>query len=309
MIVQKIARRVDNYFRPTVGFVRARDALHYVLNRLKREGFTRILLPGYIGQSVREGSGIYDPILKADMEPVFYRMDARLAVDIRDFEEKLCTTRTVTIIVHYFGYVDSKLEYMIKIARDAGSPIIEDCAHAFFTDYVGGRCGSLGDYSIYSLHKLFPFENGGMLRVNRPTPGDVWDGGTVTKLPWEYDFSAIARSRIANTQAYIERFMGGDGISMLHPLLEKGIIPQTFPVVLEGVNRDSIYEKMNAMGLGVVTLYYALIEGITPQEHPDAHILSRHILNLPTHQDVTPEDCKRLADSLIRICEEERRRT
>ena len=44
-------------------------------------------------------------------------------------------------------------------------PIIEDCAHSFFTQ--NNDIGTIGDYVIYSLPKAFPIQLGGILKVKQ----------------------------------------------------------------------------------------------------------------------------------------------
>ena len=45
---------------------------------------------------------------------------------------------------------------------------VEDCAHAWLSDVIGGVCGRKGKYSFYSLHKLLPLIEGGLEISNQP---------------------------------------------------------------------------------------------------------------------------------------------
>lgn len=67
----------------------------------------------------------------------------------------------IIFINHEFGYTCKEVE-QYKIY---GLPIIEDMAYSLFS----GRdtlAGSHGDFTIYSLPKMFPVQIGGVLRVN-----------------------------------------------------------------------------------------------------------------------------------------------
>lgn len=83
--------------------------------------------------------------------------------------EKVCqwnrelTEKTKLIFVnHEFGYPYQGLSDLKKY----GLPIIEDCAHAFYT--ADKEMGKIGDYIIYSLPKAFPMQIGAILAANKP---------------------------------------------------------------------------------------------------------------------------------------------
>lgn len=82
--------------------------------------------------------------------------------------EKVCkwnrhiTPSTKVIFVnHEFGYTYPHLSRL----KELNLPIIEDCAHSFFTQ--NNDIGTIGDYVIYSLPKAFPIQLGGILKVKR----------------------------------------------------------------------------------------------------------------------------------------------
>ena len=58
-----LPRDVTNGLRRTIDFPDARTGLAWLLRIYAKSGSRRVLLPGYIGQSMREGSGIFDPVL------------------------------------------------------------------------------------------------------------------------------------------------------------------------------------------------------------------------------------------------------
>ena len=51
--------------------------------------------------------------------------------------------------------------------KQIGIPIIEDCAHTFFSDDKNKLIGTIGDFVIYSFPKMFPIQIGGLLKVNK----------------------------------------------------------------------------------------------------------------------------------------------
>jgi dTDP-4-amino-4,6-dideoxygalactose transaminase len=63
---------------------------------------------------------------------------------------------------------------------------------------------------------------------------------------------------------------------------------------------------MNAAGFGVVSLYHTMIEQIAPERYPHSHAISHCILNLPVHQDASPDDMKAMIRTLALLLEESR---
>ncbi|MEK7560348.1 MAG: GNAT family N-acetyltransferase [Patescibacteria group bacterium] len=70
------------------------------------------------------------------------------------------TDRTKAIfVIHEFGFVHPDIKELRRIATERGIPLIEDSAYA----WGSGDAGRYGDYTIYSLTKIFPAQFGGFL--------------------------------------------------------------------------------------------------------------------------------------------------
>lgn len=309
MHIDKLARDAHAHRRPCLPFKNARSAFKAFLQVRCPAPSDKILLPCYIGWSPREGSGVFDPVAELGLEHRFYRMDERLTIDLEHLRRCFKTDRIkLLVIIHYFGYVDPGYREAVALAREHGALVLEDEAHALFTDLVGGVAGRLGDAAIFSLHKMLPVESGGMLLLNgdrgHENDGIRQDHGC-TVLPWEFDLPAIARVRVANAHQLADLL--APHRELVEPLREEllpGVIPQTLPVIIRKGSRDRIYQTMNAAGFGVVTLYHTLIDRIGPQEYPEAHRLSRRILNLPLHQDADREMLVRMTERLMECIRE-----
>jgi hypothetical protein len=65
----------------------------------------------------------------------------------------------VILVNHEFGFPYTALCELAK----TGIPIIEDCAHSFFSKDENGNTGTIGDFIIYSFPKMFPLQIGGIL--------------------------------------------------------------------------------------------------------------------------------------------------
>lgn len=301
-MITKRAENSSNHARRVIPFQAGRKAFGAILNALEL-GNGEVLLPSYIGWSPREGSGVFDPIASLHLEYSFYALDERLRIDIESLRTELergCVR--VLVIIHYFGYVDPSYAEAVKIAREHGVFVLEDEAHAMLSDVVGGICGRLGDACIYSFHKILPVESGGAAVINdAESPlAQTLVAGPGCALPlYDYDLNRIAHKRKANSLV-LDRLVG-DLAPEIEPLFgAPGCheFPQSYPVMIRNGSRDRLYHEMNAAGFGVVSLYHTLISPISPECFPAAVNVSRHILNLPVHQDATEKELESMVREL-----------
>lgn len=243
-----------------------------------------------------------DPLRALSLDPLFYRLTEDLSIDLDHFRERIDEGGIRAVLtVHYFGRVDPAAEEAIAMARERKLPVLEDEAHSWLSDIVAGRGGRCGEASIASLHKLLPSRSGGLLMLNTPTiPGETAQPLTDIMDPFAYDLHRIANRRRENA-AHLHRLVRqelGGVIEPLWPCWPGEDVPQTFPVRVLGLDRNLLYEDLNAAGYGAVTLYHTLVGEITPEEFPISHEISQKILNLPIHQDAGESDLAGMVDWL-----------
>jgi dTDP-4-amino-4,6-dideoxygalactose transaminase len=189
--------------------------------------------------------------------------------------------------------------------RRYGAILVEDLAHGFFSAFrTNGKAGTVGDISLFSLHKMFPTMMGGMVRYRDPSLATVQQG-TATDLAefvTDYDWAGIGSRRRANFEAVAERLshssVAREHCELLWPSLEPTDVPQTLPVRLRGINRDDVYHAMNAEGFGMTSLYHTMIE-VLHDRFPEMMDVARSIINFPVHQDMIPDQ----ADAMVRSFE------
>ena len=264
-----------------------------------------VLLPAYIGWSSREGSGVFDPVEETGVRFQFYRITRQAEIDLDDLHSKLKSRRPkLLVLIHYFGFPDPNLAQAAALGREYGAIVLEDEAHALYTDWIGGICGRFGDAAILSLHKMLPLPTGGLLLLNPSMttlefklPDQAGVTGDTRLL--EFDLWQIAATRRRNAQELLDLLPRLKGrVDPLYSTLPPGVAPQTIPVIITGKSRDELYFMLNSIGYGVVTLYHTLIDAITRDEFPDSHWLARHIMNLPVHQDILPGQLANLVEEL-----------
>ncbi|NEN05461.1 DegT/DnrJ/EryC1/StrS aminotransferase family protein [Diaminobutyricibacter tongyongensis] len=305
-IVTKTARDQDTGRRPSLFYGSAREGMRDFLAHTLASPDDGVLLPAFIGLSPREGSGVLDPVLSVGAQAGFYNLNPDLTVDVDDLERRLSTdSYRVVVIIHYYGRTEPRLAAIRTLADATGALVVEDLAHGFFTALSGGTAGRHGHLNLFSLHKMFPFDDGGMVQY---ATTDLLRGQAQTRPELaqrilDYDWATIARARRENFLVLSERLAAlpecGRDFDFLWEHLGDDDVPQTLPVRILSDRRDAIYAGMNADGYGMVSLYHTLIEQVRGRFEV-LEELSRHIINFPVHQDVRVADVDGMLESFRR---------
>ena len=304
-MINKLADVGSNHVRYMKFYENARTAF---ISYMKTLNFTKdehVLLPAYIGWSANEGSGVFDPIEALGVKYTFYALDKKLYIDLNCLK-KIFKTKKIKlfVIIHYFGFVDPSYEEAVSLARKYDIKILEDEAHALYTDFVGGASGRLGDACIFSLHKMLPVNRGGMLCINNQRQTSLCQRNGIESItsPFCYDLFEISKKRLENTKIITDSLKNyTDIVRPLRTEIKRGEIPQTYPIIINKGSRDQLYELMNRSGFGVVSLYHTMIDQISKKEFPNSDFISKRILNLPVHQDADQEELKNMIGTLTQL--------
>lgn len=299
--ISKTPSAQEAFLEPAFFYRSAREGMRDFLAQNFTDPQDGVLLPAFIGWSPNEGSGVFDPIDELGNPFGFYNLNSDLTVELQDLERKLASGGfRVLVLIHYFGRTEPALSAISELAERYGVVLVEDLAHGFFSAAGGNEAGAFGHVRLFSLHKMFPFKQGGLITYAGPSlvKGQK---STMEELGVDilsYNWKSIARARRSNFAGIIERLEGlpecGSKFELLWPELGPTDVPQTLPVRIVGGSRDYIYERMNEEGFGMVSLYHTLIEHVR-SDFVSMTDLSRHIINFPVHQDVSPE----LLDALV----------
>ena len=276
----------------------ARDAWSKIIEEYKiTNPKGKIILPAYIGWSPNEGSGIFDSVLKSGLKFDFYDLSLHLDINFEDLKQKTIKDKSqLVLLVHYFGFVDSKYDKITKWLSEKNIFFVEDCAHAWLTDLIGGVCGRKGAFSFYSLHKLVPLNTGGIMVNNSPEENLKPQISPFFEL--NYDLFSIYSIRRSNYNYLVNLLNKINGIEVIYKKLEDGICPQTLPVIVEDYDRTKLYHQMNDKGYGMVSLYHTMIKQLDNSSSQSANTLSKKIINFPIHQDITQIDLDNLVIEL-----------
>jgi hypothetical protein len=112
------------------------------------------------------------------------------------WSRKIQDRTRVIFINHEFGFPFQGLREF----KSYGLPIIEDCAHSFFSLDDEGSIGKTGDFVIYSFPKMFPIQIGGLL-VNNSDKVSV--RSSISKAASGYIRNVLS-NHIRNKQKIIE---------------------------------------------------------------------------------------------------------
>ncbi len=259
-------------------------------------------MPAYIGQTQREGSGVFDPVRAINGNHVFYSVSNRLVPAVDELEQLLSIhSIDVLLVVHYFGFVHLEMQRIREICDRKNVILVEDCAHVGFVS--NGSVGSVGDFSFYSLHKFFAVESGGVLRRNQTRIGvpTIEDGHFCSPDVMEQmmcsDVLEIVRRRREN-YSFLERALASvEGIERLWKL-GRDTVPHNFPVIVKNELREELYFHLLERNMPTMALYYQLVDELDPCEFPVSFDIANSILNLPVHQDTAIDDLVSLVAEL-----------
>ncbi|MBS4206757.1 DegT/DnrJ/EryC1/StrS family aminotransferase [Bacillus sp. FJAT-50079] len=113
-------------------------------------------------------------IIHAGATPVFVDIDPiTMNIDVNKIEEKITQKTKAILPVHFAGY-PCDMDPIMEIAQKYNLTVIEDAAHAVYTQYKGKMIGSIGDYTCFSFYatKNLVTGEGGMVTTGNEESAD-----------------------------------------------------------------------------------------------------------------------------------------
>lgn len=129
---------LERYFREaeSVHFVRSgRESLYLILRALHLRAGSRIGVPLYCCEAV------FAAIAAAGHVPVFLDVDLNSYALDEEFLWRHKNELEALVVVHTFGY-PANLTRINECLENLDIPVIEDCAHSLFSEYMGSPTGS-----------------------------------------------------------------------------------------------------------------------------------------------------------------------
>lgn len=193
-----------------------------------------------------------------------------------NWSRKIEQNTKLILVNHEFGYPYLKLNDL----KQYNIPIIEDCAHSFFSTDELKNTGTVGDFLILSIPKMFPVQIGGILVSNYSV--DFLKQSRInseTKLYLKnvlsynlVDREVIIKKRLLNYRLFCTKF----GDLGLDPYFElrKGTIPGVFLFRADRINIElpKLKEILRSHGIQCSVFY------------------GENAFFLPCHQNLFEED-------------------
>jgi dTDP-4-amino-4,6-dideoxygalactose transaminase len=142
---------------------RASHALYLSWRAMGLRTGDRFLCPAFTCNTVSR------PLEKAGGRPVFFNVNRDMTIDWGHLESLLRVKRRAKVLVwyHYLG-LPLEFDRVRAFCRENELLLIEDCAHALFSQHAGRPVGSFGDVAVFSIRKTLPVLHAGALVVNHP---------------------------------------------------------------------------------------------------------------------------------------------
>ena len=157
-IVEKI--KSDNTFF----FYRGRVALYAVLKAMGVKEGDGVILQAFTCLAVPS------PVVFLKAKPVYIDIEPKTYnIDVSKIEDKITKKTKAIIVQHTFG-VPAEMDKIIELSKKYNLYLIEDCCHAYGSEYKGKEIGTFGDVAFFSYEwgKPLIIGLGGALVVNNP---------------------------------------------------------------------------------------------------------------------------------------------
>ena len=296
-MITKEAQNKDIYTKNIHFLSSARNSFEFILRNVLKENDI-ILMPSYIGETTKEGSGVFDPVRHANIKYMFYKLNYKLFADFEDIKQKIENNKNIKaiLLIHYFGFPQESILEIKKLCDIHNIFLIEDCAHCLESKYKNLLLGTIGDFSFNSIHKLIATPDGGILKINNPDyfylipKNNLIDYNTLIQFI-NTDIRKTSRKRIENYKYYLKKLPTQSKLyTVMYNELPKDTVPLNFPILVKNFDRYKFYNILIDKKVITVSLYYQLIKELDINEYPTSFKISKEILNLPVHQDIDFSD-------------------
>jgi hypothetical protein len=189
-------------------------------------------------------------------EIVFYPILENLEPDFSNFKERVQSSGSpdIFLLVHYFGKPTS-VSRSVEFCRNCGAWLVEDAAHVLRP--IKG-IGEVGDFVLYSPHKLLPLPDGAILIARHDGPSsldaqmldDIFKKRKWIEILLELKLSSKGRLIFKGNSSVI--------IWVLKQILQKGYIRRykkaPFHETEQSTPKSFVYPKPEISGISIKIL-------------------------------------------------------
>lgn len=326
----QVANRADQRFG--IAFNSGTSALYAMLEALNVRG-GEVIVPSFTFPATPNS------VIAAGAEPVFADIErGSLALDPKSVAEKITDETEAILPIHFAGDVCRGIHELETIADEHGIPLLEDAAHSIGATADRERVGSFGTAAMFSFcfNKVITTGEGGMVvtdsrqlkdRLEEFRSHGVGTGSAYTTWGHNLRMSSMTAALGVSQMDKFDYIVSERRrmASYLNDRLD-GIEELSLPAFPE--SRDSVYQLYNLRfdetrtqaklqnhlserGIPTrvtydpahLTSYYRNEWGWEEGDLPVTEDVSKKILTLPFHLDLTQDDLDYLASSVIEYFE------
>jgi dTDP-4-amino-4,6-dideoxygalactose transaminase len=123
-------------------------AAHVAIGALQLLAGSEVIVPAITDMGTLTG------LLYQGLVPVFADVDAyTLNIDPASVRRRVTTRTRAIMAVHHSG-LSADMDALLSIGREAGIPVLEDCAQAYYCEYKGRMAGTMGPIAAFSLNQF-----------------------------------------------------------------------------------------------------------------------------------------------------------
>lgn len=281
--------------------------------------------------------------LMVGAKPVFCDVKSNGNINENKIED-LITPKTKAVVPVDFGGNPVEIKKIQKICQKHNLTLIEDSCHALGSEFEGKKVGSFADISIFSFHAIKPittcgeggalvtndkeiYEKAKRLRSHGVVKKQVWNS-EAHELGYNYRLSDVAcalgisqlkkldnfiekRAKIA--KFYDEKFKNNPYFFPVTIPLHVKSSYHLYPILLDRslwCAKEDIFKALHVKGIGVQVHYkpvykFSLYKNLfTEQSLHNTEEFYKAELSLPCHQEMSLDDAKYVADTLLEILQE-----
>ncbi|MGD0497282.1 MAG: DegT/DnrJ/EryC1/StrS family aminotransferase [Bryobacteraceae bacterium] len=159
-----------------------------------------------------------DAAVRAGFNVGFYRVAPDLSCDVEDLERRLRERHGSALVVHYYGFPQPSISSLAALCRGRGALLIEDCAHALFSQDQERQLGQYAPLAVFSLRKTLPLLEGGAYQWNDRAWMDTGAHGAFAGLarfsvdPYRLYAKCLARQIVGRKATDLYRMLRWGGL-------------------------------------------------------------------------------------------------
>jgi perosamine synthetase len=268
-------------------------------------------------------------VLACGARPVFVDSKEDYNMEPSGFKRSITKRTKAVIPVHLYGY-PADMDEIREVAGAHSVAVVEDAAESLGATYKGSQTGTLSDAGCFSMYatKVATSGEGGAVSTNSDSLADllrlVRNHGMVhgydsRHLGFNYRMPELAaaiasvqmdrldgflRARAGNARYLQERLDGLEGCEFTQRGADRTHAFYLYTLRLRK-NRDRILKSLNGSGIGAAVYFKTPVHktpfyvklGHSRKSLKRAESSSKHVLSLPVHPGLGPEDIERVASA------------